>query len=372
MTSRARLRAVLASHTLAVFATAMLARPTPALACATAPPEGATVRLADEATIIVWDEATKTEHFIRRAVFHSTAPSFGFLVPTPSVPQLAEAPEAAFGRLEQLLQPKIERTSKFDGFAPASCAGAFLLGALGGRAAPGAAGASAVRELSSQKVAGLDATVLEADRPEALTAWLGKRGFAATPELEAWVAPYVAAHWKITAFRYERAAENAVDGAYPYVEPAAVRLSFTTERPIYPYREPRRARASTHEGAPYEPERLLRVFFFGPERADASVDGSGPWVAETAYAAPFDLATLGDTNLGVPLGKWLTIFDDRTTTRPFADLTFARSTDGAPVYPPPYIHVDRWRFPIPVEPIVLLAGAAGYFAYRRRKRRQAA
>src|SRR5690606_17827925 len=48
--------------------------------------------LMAEATVIVWDEQTHTEHFIRRATFDDIkGNSVGFIVPTPDVPELAEA-----------------------------------------------------------------------------------------------------------------------------------------------------------------------------------------------------------------------------------------------------------------------------------------
>ena len=64
-----------------------------AAACATAPPRGEEVQIAEEEAVIVWDPATRTEHFIRRASFHSTARTFGFLLPTPTTPTLGELPD---------------------------------------------------------------------------------------------------------------------------------------------------------------------------------------------------------------------------------------------------------------------------------------
>jgi hypothetical protein len=54
------------------------------------------VRIAEEEAVIVWDPATKTEHFIRRAAFHSTARQFGFLVPT--TPRLTEVSDVMSSR----------------------------------------------------------------------------------------------------------------------------------------------------------------------------------------------------------------------------------------------------------------------------------
>ena len=56
--------------------------------CAVAPP-GQRVVNADQSVIIIWDEATQTQHFIRNASFTSNSPGVGFIVPLPSHPPLA-------------------------------------------------------------------------------------------------------------------------------------------------------------------------------------------------------------------------------------------------------------------------------------------
>ena len=54
------------------------------LGCAAAPHPDERVDVAYEEALIVWDDAAKTEHFVRRATFEGTAYDFGFLVPTPN------------------------------------------------------------------------------------------------------------------------------------------------------------------------------------------------------------------------------------------------------------------------------------------------
>src|SRR4051794_39286311 len=73
-----------------------------ATACAPAPPHNVPVAIASESAIIVWDEKSHTQHFIRRASFATQAKDFGFLVPTPTRPTLAEADDAAFEELAKL------------------------------------------------------------------------------------------------------------------------------------------------------------------------------------------------------------------------------------------------------------------------------
>src|SRR4051812_38730839 len=80
--------------------------PQPASACAPAFRRGASVRIADESVLIVWDAEAKTQHFIRRATFDTETPDFGFLVPTPTRPEVKEAPQEVFTALEEWTRPE--------------------------------------------------------------------------------------------------------------------------------------------------------------------------------------------------------------------------------------------------------------------------
>jgi len=74
-------------------------------------------------------------------------------------------------------------------------------------------------------------TVLLASDTAALATWLREHGFQGRPELQAWLAPYVARSFYVTAFRFVPGSDRRALGA-------PVRLSFTTATPFYPYAEP--------------------------------------------------------------------------------------------------------------------------------------
>src|SRR5262245_66273162 len=80
--------------------------------CAPAYARGMRVGITAESALIVYDEKTKTEHFIRRANFDTATPYFGFLVPTPSVPQLAEMADSTFDVLEEWTAAEIKYETK--------------------------------------------------------------------------------------------------------------------------------------------------------------------------------------------------------------------------------------------------------------------
>ena len=98
---------------------AVLLCPGDASACAPAPRAGERVDVVEESAVIVWDPATKTEHFIRRATFGGEARDFGFLVPTPAVPVLAEVGNDVFDRMqERTTRPTQHRTEKAIDWTP--------------------------------------------------------------------------------------------------------------------------------------------------------------------------------------------------------------------------------------------------------------
>src|SRR5262249_25452951 len=81
-------------------------------ACCPAPPSGKPVVNADQTVIILWDAATRTQHFIRKASFKSEADDFGFLVPTPSRPELEESGNEAFPFLQKLTVPEKQKVAR--------------------------------------------------------------------------------------------------------------------------------------------------------------------------------------------------------------------------------------------------------------------
>ena len=323
-----------------------LASAVPARACAPAPPLGATVHIAGEEALIVWDAASRTEHFVRRADFSTDARDFGFLVPTPSVPTLAEAPEAVFDALETLREPEIVRENSY---VPLTCLTVpFLM--MGGAADEVIATSPAVTVLSTQRVAGMDATVLAADDADALAAWLSERGYAMRPALVEWLRPYVAARFAITAFAY---AGGESTGS------RAVRMTFATDRPFYPYREP--------TDQPEQAGRSLRVHLVTTGRQAGRL-GDGAWSAEVEVAR----ALAPDTRLlegiaALPERAWVTTFLDRASRRPPEhDLAFtAAATDEEHV--PRIVRTHEVIIPLPIEPILLVAGIV--YLVRRRKAR---
>jgi hypothetical protein len=201
--------------------------------------------------------------------------------------------------------------------------------------------------------------VLEADDPAALTAWLDAHRYATTPALRAWLAPYVARRWKITAFKV--AAPDPANPAPPRTAP--VRMSFATDLPFYPYREPEDARAQRDAG------RTLQVHVLAGERMEGTLGERGAWPGRVTFSGPSE-------DLGGRAARWglsagltrLTTFEDRSSPRPGADEVFFRRASDQSRFTPPPVYLDQPREVLIPLDLIALGGVVFALVWRRWRR----
>lgn len=354
----------------AILVAASLTAGPVARACCPAWRSGEPVRIADQRILVAWDPVTKTEHFVREARFDGSAASaedFGFLVPSPTEPEIAEADGSVFGVLARASEPKIVEVTRVRPHW--SLLGELLLAE---KAAPPTSRAidmmpmaprEAVTVVKTARVAGYEAAVLKADDPELLGKWLADHGYQSRPELVEWSRPYVALGWMITAFKYV--------GDAATIDVAAVRMSFVTDTPLFPYRVP------TDQIAPEGRGHLLRAYVVGPGRASGTLgpgDAARDWSqARVRYARPL-AADGGSADIlaaALPAGAaggfadaWLTTFDDGTWPSGTDDLFFGFDAGATPYREIVRQYVDRDVL-LPLDVLGAAAVAAVVFSRRR-------
>jgi hypothetical protein len=288
---------------------------------------------ADQTVIILWDAAKKTEHFIRKASFKSDADDFGFLIPSPTEPELAESGNEAFPFLQALTEPETITMSRPTGHVGCGCAAEMNSAPIAKSAPP------PVRLLAEKEVAGFHAVVLETKSSDALVDWLKEHGYAFSPEVKAWAKPYVEGGWKITALKVAK----RKNGDPKLVAAGALRLSFQTDRPLFPYREPDPKDAAKLLGAK---DRLLRIYFLADSRFEGELTAANPWTGAPAWANKLSpenrkkvLGLLRLPEATGPQTYWLTEFEDHWPYRVApADLYFAASAKQGTLERPPIIH----------------------------------
>jgi hypothetical protein len=316
---------------------------------------------ADQTVIIIWDKDKKTQHFIRQASFKSEADDFGFLVPSPSQPELSESGNATFPFLQKLTEPEVQKQRAPSGGLSCGCGDM----KKGDRSAK-----PAVRVLEEKLVAGFKASVLEASSADALVNWLKENGYAFSPEVEAWAKPYVEAGWKFTALKVAKGKDHK---ASKDVAASALRMTFKTDRPLFPYREPDTKSAAETLNAKI---RLLRIYFLAEARYQGELTKDTAWTGRVAWANKLTAAdrakTLEMLKLPETTGPsewWLTEFEDYWPYRVApADVYFARDNDQNTVKRPPIVQYVSTSWPFDVTAIALAAVVVGPPLLRRVRR----
>ena len=257
--------------------------------------------LAYEQALIVHDAKKGREHFIREIVFRASDETFGFVVPTPTKPEVAKVAKSPFAKLRE--------TFPYD---PPIKGGGIGLGDLGGmgHGAGSGTGGGTVTVLDVQKVGSFTAFVLAADDAGALAKWLKDNGLVVSSEAEPWLRHYVRAKFYYVAMRYDPPkhdmagdgkasgadAKLAANAAPKPTRAEVVRISFDTPRPYYPYYEPDKP-----AGAPDEP-RMLEVWLATDGGAAQPLavrekEGKREWLRPFAEGVRYDAAArdqLGD------------------------------------------------------------------------------
>ena len=341
----------------------------PAPACCSVYPRGKPVLNADQTVIIIWDAATKTQHFIRQASFKGEADHFGFLVPTPSQPELDESGDGAFSFLLKLTEPEVKYMKRSSGGMGCGC------GSSGGTTKATTVSPT-VRVLEQKLVAGMNAAVLETDDANALVSWLKEHGYFYSPEVAAWAKPYVEGGWKFTALKVaksEDAAEKNSGRQSPKsVAAPALRLTFKTDRPLFPYREPDPGDSAGTLGAK---NRLLRVYFIADARYQGELAKEPTWtgvwsdkVAAGDRKKTLDLLKLPET--AGPGEWWLTEFEHTWPYRVApADVYFSRNPDQKTLKRPPDFQYVSAPGPVDVMACALAAALIVPPLVRRVRRR---
>jgi hypothetical protein len=331
---------------------------------------GPGIQIASESALIVYDSASKTQHFLRTANFDTSSSEFGFFVPTPSKPELAEASKDIFHSLTKLTAARVVvNTVTKDEYPEFGCAKSVTSFAAGNAMLD----EKAVRVIETKRIGPFDAAVLQATDAKALQDWLNENKYATRPSLEQWFDVYIQKGWYLAAFKI------AVGERNHSASNKAVRISFKTDVPIYPYREPLDAK----EFAGPQSNRLLRLYVISDKRVAGKL-GDADWVAgKTVWSKPVEEAAL-DPILAegkMPESKGthtVTEFEDHSSPRQGTDdISFPPSADQTEVERPDiiqtqyvYSHTKGNILRVVVGSIPVLWLMAGILLWRRVKRKQ--
>ncbi len=268
--------------------------------------------LAREKVLLVHDVAAGREHFVRELVFRKAEEPFGFVVPTPSRPEVAKVDKTPFSKLRERFP-----------FAPLSrgigTGSGYGKGAGGG----GGGGVSGVQVLATEKVGSFTAFVLAATDAEGLATWLRDNELGNGEQTQEWLEHYVAMKFFYVAMRYDPPADGK--SGPPTLAAETTRSPFDTPVAYYPYVEPR------GEGSTRKP-RLLELWTVSSTRVVPVTrkDEEG-WVRpfkpgrEYARRATLDASLADELESLLPEGDLVvqTFWDQKRSRAGFHDVLFA-------------------------------------------------
>ena len=181
--------------------------------------------LAREKVLLIHDAAAGRQHFVREIVFRKAEEPFGFVVPTPSLPEVAKVETTPFGKLRERFP-----------FAPVTLSSSRGYG-KGSGSGFGSGGSQSVEVIATEKVGSFTAFVLAASDAGALSKWLEDNQLSNSDETKAWLEHYVRMGFYYVAMRYDPPG-NAKE-ADETLAAETIRISFATPVAYYPYFEPK-------------------------------------------------------------------------------------------------------------------------------------
>jgi hypothetical protein len=285
----------------------------------TLPYRDGSVNVGAESAIIVRNKASQTEHFIRSATFNATGPDFGFVVPTPTVPEITTADPSAFTYIREHILPGYWAYTHHRIVTHER--GPFPT-----------AGAAAVEVLAQENVNGTQITTVSASDTDSLKTWMTTNGFTWTDDMASWLDLYIKKSWVITPFKYQKK-----DSGLSAVSSSLLDLTFDTTAPFFPYSEP----ASQVLPGAYAPYRKLTVYLFSDSEVHGTMlpnDEKVEWPGQLLYADRIDtnvfsgMMPLLNLHTGdIPSSPWLTVLQDTASPRPgVADVFFAATPEQIP------------------------------------------
>ncbi len=269
--------------------------------------------LSHEQVLLLYDAAQRKEHFIREVTFRNGVEPFGFVVPTPTRPEVAALKQSPF--------PALRSLAPTDDFPPLRKGDSDNKeGGTGARRA-----GAGVEVLEVARVGSFTAFVLSASDARGFAEWLAQNGFRGSPSTDAWLAHYVRLKFFYVAMRYEAPREVT---APTRVVAETVRISFSTPVPFYPYLEPVR------DAGTASPERLLDLWLvssapwtpISARRAGSKTEWVRPFRPTRGSAARYQLeASSDEIRPLLPSGdlRLQTFQDQKSSREGFGDVLFA-------------------------------------------------
>lgn len=303
-------------------------------------PDGSRQNVRQETAALHWDGTDQTIHL--RLTTQGVGDDAGLLLPTPNpAADVALGDEDLFSDLAAASAPRWEERQHL--FGPPE-----LFSDDGDGATGGAPGDGAVQVLSTQDLGPLETTVLTADDPGALDAWLAEHDYVMSEAFESVVTPYVEEGWAFVAVRLTTEGQ-ALDGDLP-----PLKVTFPSDELVYPMRMSQAALDAQH----------TRTYVLSDHRVTRTDETAGLGRTELLFAGELtaDQAQSPELAAIVEQAPYLTALEQdffNPQDQIVSDYVFAQDTTDQPFQR--VIYTDTYLIPIDIAIIlgVLVLGLVG-------------
>lgn len=153
--------------------------------------------------------------------FNGTAEDFGWILPTPTEPEVVKSTDMLFENLDKMTSPEL----------PAQ-----TIGRGWNNAAMEKAQDSGVQVLQTKKIEYYDISVLKADNDDALYNWLNDNGYRMPQAGKYIIDEYIENNWVFTAIKIDskRVGNSRITNQFKSGHAVPLRLTFKTDQAVFP------------------------------------------------------------------------------------------------------------------------------------------
>lgn len=182
-------------------------------------PPGVDVYETDQKAVIFFEEGT--EDLFISVSFQGNAEEFGWIVPTPSEPEVVKSTDLVFTTLDELTRPEYPAPTRGNWNNKMMLEGAMDSG---------------VQVLQTKKIEYYDISVLKADNKDALYNWFNDNGYSFPQAGKYIIDEYIEKNWAFTAIKIDNDRLNSygINRQLSSGHAVPLRMTFKTDRPVFP------------------------------------------------------------------------------------------------------------------------------------------
>lgn len=247
----------------------------------------------EEKIALFWNATNQSEDLIRQISWNKEEKHLGFIVPTPTIPEVYDvADKNLFDHIEQIVRRDEIKVLKFK----YSLLSYMISSSNSLKENLFSKGVSndAIQLVSEKELLYFKVIVLKAKTLKDIKQWFKENNFSYDENYDSWLENYIRKGFYFSAFQF-RSDKNMDEN-----ESSVVGIRFSAKKPFHPWSEPQIKKFQN---------RKFRLYIF----SDSMFDTDAKWSGEMTYSNELIYSNYDflDLNLDKKYYKWLSVFESR-------------------------------------------------------------